>query len=60
MVSFLSFLLGISLVVNVVFVIALIVFLRFKNKIDPLKKIEKFYKNDIEDKSAFTSFFGGM
>lgn len=55
----LYFVLGISTTLNVIFILVVLLLMKLKNKFNPLKKIESFYENDIEDKNAFSSFFGG-
>ncbi len=54
-----NFLLGISITINLIFVIGIILIFKLKDKLNPLKNVEKFYKEDIEDKNSFNAFFGG-
>lgn len=54
-----NFLLGISLTINLIVIVGIILIIKFKSKLNPMKSIEKFYKEDIEDNNSFNAFFGG-
>ncbi len=53
-----NFLLGISITINIIFVLGIILIIKLKDKLNPIKTIEKFYKEDVEDKNSFNAFFG--
>lgn len=53
------FILGFMSAIILIIILGIVLFFKFKNKLNPLKKLEKEFTKEIEDKNAFSSFFGG-